>query len=70
MMDAQLHVYQNHPEKYAEYADKIDLLALHFAKPCLGDGCDYSTDLGADPCKRHDRTLEIVERYYRWRYDR
>jgi hypothetical protein len=64
-MDSQLNIYQNHPEKYAEYADKVDLCLLHAAKPCLGGDCDYSTDLGADPCKRHDRTLEVVNRYYR-----
>ena len=62
MIDSQLHVYQNHPEKYAEIWNKVNIAHRHGSKPCIGDGCDLDA-----PCKRHDRTLEVVERYYRLR---
>ncbi len=50
------------PEKYGEVANKIDLCMSHSSRPCLGNGCDLD-----DPCPRHSRTLEVVERLVRMR---
>lgn len=58
IQDPQLRYYYKHPQKYAETARAIDLCMFIGKKPCVG----YSCDLDA-PCKRHDKTAEIVNRY-------
>jgi hypothetical protein len=48
--------------KYAVIAEKVDLAIKHTDKPCIGEPCDLDA-----PCKRHARTVSLVERVFKKR---
>ena len=57
---AEMEIYQK--GRYAEAARWVDLAMLHGSKPCIGGGCDLD-----DPCPRHERTPDVVNRLIRRR---
>ncbi len=58
--DPQLWLYYNRPKDYATIARKIDLLEKISYRRCTGNGCDEG-----HPCPRHQRAMEVVDRFLR-----
>lgn len=58
--EAEWKVLRDTPAKHASVARQVDLAMAHGDRPCAGGDCDLD-----EPCPRHARTLEVVERYLR-----
>ena len=59
-ISAELKVLRDMPTKYSYIANQVDLAMKHGDKPCIGNECDLDS-----PCTRHERTIDVVNRYMR-----
>lgn len=59
---AENYIREHRPDRYHAIAEQVDLCMELSSRGCAGGECDEGS-----PCPRHDRVLEVVERYLRMR---